>query len=62
KTFVLDPIMFNRLLELNPDSVRSLTNRLLEAHNRGYWNPDEEVLEKLRDIVAEAEGQVEVVA
>lgn len=62
KTFVLDPIMFNRLLELNPHSARSLTNRLLEAHNRGYWNPDEEVLEKLRDIVAEAEGQVEVVA
>ena len=62
KTFVLDPVMFKRLLELNPYSARSLTNRLLEAHTRGYWNPDEDVLEKLRDIVAEAEGQVEVVA
>jgi magnesium chelatase subunit H len=50
KTFLIDPIMFKRLLELNPHSVRSLTNRLLEAHNRGYWNPDEEVLERLRDV------------
>ena len=51
KTFLLDPIMFKRLFELNPHSVRSLTNRLLEAHNRGYWNPDEEVLERLRDTI-----------
>jgi magnesium chelatase subunit H len=51
KTFLLDPVMFKRLLELNPHSVRSLTNRLLEAHNRGYWNPDEEVLEQLCEIV-----------
>ena len=32
KTFLLDPIMFKRLLELNPHSVHSLTKRLLEAH------------------------------
>src|SRR6266550_4640064 len=51
KTFLLDPIMFNRLRELNLHSVRSLTKRLLEAHDRGYWNPDEEILEKLRDAV-----------
>lgn len=50
KTFLLDEAMFERLSELNPHSVRSLTQRLLEAHERGYWNPDEEVLEKLREI------------
>jgi magnesium chelatase subunit H len=50
KTFLLDPIMFQRLLELNPHSLRSLIKRLLEAHERGYWNPDEEVLEQLRDL------------
>jgi magnesium chelatase subunit H len=52
KTFLLDPIMFNRLMELNPHSVSSLTNRLLEAHDRGYWNPDEVILERLRDLTA----------
>jgi magnesium chelatase subunit H len=51
KTFLLDPIMFERLLGLNPHSVRSLAKRLLEAHSRGYWNPDEELLEKLHEIV-----------
>ncbi|HYU98000.1 MAG TPA: cobaltochelatase subunit CobN [Pyrinomonadaceae bacterium] len=59
KTFVLDPIMFNRLLELNPDSVRSLTNRLLEAHTRGYWNPNEEIVEKLREIVGHPNDRLE---
>ena len=53
KTFVLDPIMFNRLWEMNPHSARSLTSRLLEAHTRGYWNPDEEIVERLRDIVGQ---------
>ena len=59
KTFLLDPVMCKRLLELNPDSVRSLTNRLLEAHNRGYWNPAEEVLEKLHDIVGHPADRLE---
>jgi len=49
KTFLLDPVMFKRLLELNPHSLRSLMKRLLEAHERGYWNPDEDVLEELRE-------------
>lgn len=53
QTFLLDPVMFERLLGLNPHSVRSLAKRLLEAHTRGYWNPDEEVLEQLHEIVGE---------
>jgi magnesium chelatase subunit H len=59
KTFLLDPIMFKRLLELNPYSVRSLAKRLLEAHTRGYWNPDEEVLERLGDIIVELKQETE---
>lgn len=59
KTFLLDPIMFKRLLELNPYSVRSLAKRLLEAHTRGYWNPDEDVLERLGDIIVELKQEPE---
>jgi magnesium chelatase subunit H len=62
KTFLLDSEMLDRLNELNPHSVRSLTKRLLEAHDRGYWNPAEEILEKLRDIIARLEEQREGVA
>jgi len=59
QTFLLDPIMFKRLFELNPYSVRSLTKRLLEAHNRGYWNPDEEILEKLERLVDNQKNPIE---
>ncbi len=55
KTFLLDSVMFERLRELNPYSLESLAKRLLEAHTRGYWNPDEEVLEKLHEILGEFE-------
>ena len=58
RTFLLDAEMFNRLQELNPHSVRSLIKRLLEAHDRGYWNPDEEILEKLREFVSGFEEAV----
>ena len=52
-TFLLDDEMLNRLSELNQYSVQSLAKRLLEAHERGYWNPDEEVLERLREVLSE---------
>lgn len=61
-TFLLDPIMLQRLLDLNPHSVRSLTKRLLEAHERGYWNPDEYVLEKLRESLDSIQDGLEVIA
>lgn len=51
QTFLLDESMFERLQELNPHSLESLAKRLLEAHERGYWNPAEEILERLREIV-----------
>jgi magnesium chelatase subunit H len=57
-TFLLDAEMLNRLSELNQYSVQSLAKRLLEAHDRGYWNPNEDVLEKLREIVAALDVKV----
>ncbi|HEV7473229.1 MAG TPA: cobaltochelatase subunit CobN, partial [Pyrinomonadaceae bacterium] len=62
RTFLLDPVMFKRLLELNADSVRSLTKRLLEAHDRGYWNPDEAMLEELHEKISDFNGQVARIA
>jgi len=61
QTFLLDPIMLNRLRELNPHSLQSLVRRLLEAHNRGYWNPNEEILERLREISSELEAAKELI-
>ena len=58
KTFLLDATMLERLSELNPHSVESLARRLLEAHDRGYWNPDEHVLEKLREVIIKLEEKL----
>jgi magnesium chelatase subunit H len=59
KTFLLDSSMLDRLRALNPHSVRSLTQRLLEAHERGYWNPDEEILEKLREMIGDLDDRLQ---
>ncbi|HKP48209.1 MAG TPA: cobaltochelatase subunit CobN [Pyrinomonadaceae bacterium] len=57
KTFLLDVEMLARLLALNPYSTEALAKRLLEAHTRGFWNPDESVLEQLREIVIDLSGE-----
>jgi len=61
-TFLFDKTMLERLRDLNPHSAHSLVQRLLEANGRGYWDVDESVLEKLRDISRSLEDQLEGVA
>ena len=58
-TFVFDEEMLERLRELNPHSARSLVGRLLEAHGRGFWAVEAHVLERLREIFAGLEDQLE---
>jgi magnesium chelatase subunit H len=62
KTFVLDEEMLDRLRKLNPHSARSLVGRLLEAQGRGFWEADAQMLERLREIFAGLEDQLEGVA
>ena len=40
--------MRERLAALNPAASAKVANRLIEAHERDYWSPDEEMLEALR--------------
>jgi len=47
-TFVLDEAMRNRLAELNPTASMRLANRLLEATERAYWQPEPGVLDALQ--------------
>ena len=58
-TFLFDESMLERLRDLNPHSAHSLVQRLLEANGRGYWDVDEGVLEKLRDISRSLEDELE---
>src|SRR5689334_7953518 len=61
-TFLFDETMLERLRDLNPHSAHSLVQRLLEANGRGYWDVDQDVLERLREISRSLEDQLEGVA
>ena len=59
ETFILDEDMRRRLASLNPAASLRVANRLMEAHDRSYWEPDEETLEALKDSLAELEDNLE---
>ena len=62
QTFVLDPEMRRRLSELNPAASAKLANRVIEAHERGYWTPDPETLAELMEAGDEFEDRLEGVS
>jgi magnesium chelatase subunit H len=59
ETFVLDADMRERLASLNPTASVRVANRLVEAHDRGYWQPDAETLAALKDAQEELEDRLE---
>jgi magnesium chelatase subunit H len=58
-TFFKDDEMCKRLLNLNPNSFRKMVTTLLEANGRGYWETNEENLERLRHLYQEVEDRIE---
>ncbi len=62
ETFILDADMRQRLAELNPTASSRMANRLLEAHDRAYWQPDAGTLAALRDAADALEDRLEGVA
>lgn len=59
ETFVLDEEMRRRLADLNPQASARMANRLLEAHERNYWQPDEATLAALQAGADELEDTLE---
>lgn len=59
ETFVLDAAMRERLAQLNPTASARLANRLLEACDRQYWQPDAATLDALRQAGDELEDRLE---
>jgi magnesium chelatase subunit H len=59
ETFVLDDEMRDRLARLNPTASAKVANRLIEAHERSYWTPDEATLDALRRAGEELEDRLE---
>ncbi|WP_372890162.1 magnesium chelatase subunit H [Rhodosalinus sp.] len=62
ETFVLDDEMRARLAELNPQASSRMANRLLEASDRAYWQPDAATLAALQDAADALEDRMEGIA
>ncbi|WP_439579308.1 magnesium chelatase subunit H [Elioraea sp.] len=58
-TFMLDDAMRQRLAALNPTASAKIANRLIEAHERRYWTPSAEVMDRLRQAGEELEDRLE---
>ena len=58
-TFIKDEEMQRRLLETNPNAFRDMVTTFLEANGRGYWDTDEDNIEKLQELYQEAEDRIE---
>ena len=59
RTFVLDARMRQFFAVENPWALEEIGRRLLEAHGRGLWDADPDVLEGLRAAYLEIEGWIE---
>ncbi|MEU9163619.1 cobaltochelatase subunit CobN [Streptomyces sp. NPDC048424] len=60
ETYVLDPTNRAFLEEANPWALHGIAERLLEAESRGMWEkPDARILEALRQVYLDTEGNLE---
>jgi magnesium chelatase subunit H len=59
QTYMLDPEMRARLAALNPTASAKIANRLIEAQERRYWQPDDAMLAALRQAGEELEDRLE---
>ena len=60
QTYALDPKLQEFMQESNPWALQSITERLLEAAQRGMWaTPDQETLEQLKQVYLQIDGELE---
>jgi magnesium chelatase subunit H len=58
-TYALDAEMAKKLREANPEAFRNIVGRMLEAHGRGFWEADDEKLQKLRELYELTDEELE---
>jgi magnesium chelatase subunit H len=59
ETFMLDPAMRERLARLNPTASSRVAERLIEASERNFWQPDARTLDALRRAGEQLEDRLE---
>ena len=58
-TYALDAEMAQKLRQANPEAFRNIVGRMLEANGRGFWQVDEDRLQRLRDLYDLTEDEIE---
>lgn len=59
--YALDEDVAKQLQKSNPEAFKNVLRRLLEANGRGMWDTNEDTLDKLRELYAEADDRIEQV-
>lgn len=59
ESYLLDDKVREWLNEVNPWAAKSIAETLFEAAQRGFWQAPEEMLDTLRDMYLQTEGQLE---
>ncbi|NER33212.1 MAG: magnesium chelatase subunit H [Oscillatoria sp. SIO1A7] len=59
ETYALDSEMAAKLRQSNPEAFRNIVARMLEAHGRGFWHPDPDKLQQLRDLYDAIDEDIE---
>ncbi|MBP8646370.1 MAG: cobaltochelatase subunit CobN [Syntrophobacteraceae bacterium] len=59
ETYLLDPENLEWLRQANPYALEEIARRLLEAHSRGLWNADPELLAAVQSAALLVEGDME---
>jgi cobaltochelatase CobN len=60
RSYVFDQDVREFMEKSNPWALRGITERLLEAAERGMWaKPEQETLDQLRDVYLTSEGDLE---
>lgn len=59
-SYALDDEMSAKLRRSNPEAFQNVLKRLLEAKGRGYWDPDDDVLERIQQQYADVEDDIEL--
>ncbi|MEG4807128.1 magnesium chelatase subunit H [Microcoleus sp. F8-D3] len=58
-TYALDEEMAQKLREANPEAFRNIVGRMLEANGRGFWLPEEDKLQQLRELYELTDEKIE---
>jgi magnesium chelatase subunit H len=61
-TYALDAAMAEKLRQANPEAFRNIVSRMLEAHGRGFWQPNPEKLDQLRQLYDQTDEALEGVS